>query len=138
VSFRGREFHGFLLRREGHQCVDRWRRMLVPGALEGPDLERTTGLEHQAPDRLIRHQPGEPVSGVGVGPVRSQDNGRPQISEPSEQVLDVVKQCFEAMSADCDRVTCSAKFDYRKGYRGRLDSKVKSVEEKVGRPLKTT
>ncbi len=55
-----------------------------------------------------------------------------------EQVLDVVKRCFEAMAADCDRVTCTAKFDYRKGYRGRLESKVKSVEEKVGRPLKTT
>ncbi len=55
-----------------------------------------------------------------------------------DQVLDVVRRCFEAMSADCDRITCSAKFDYRKGYRGRLESKVKSVEEKLGRQLKTT
>ena len=53
-----------------------------------------------------------------------------------DQVLDVVKQCFEAMAADCERITCSVKFDYRKGRSGRLESKIKSVEEKIGRPLK--
>ena len=52
-------------------------------------------------------------------------------------VLDVMSKCFEAMAADCDRVTCAAKFDYRPGYSGRLDAKVKSVEEKLGRKLKT-
>ena len=46
-----------------------------------------------------------------------------------DQVLAVVKQCFDAMAADCDRVSCSIKLDYRKGHRGRLHSKVKSVEE---------
>jgi uncharacterized protein (TIGR00106 family) len=53
-----------------------------------------------------------------------------------EQVLDVLKKCFAAMSEDCDRITCTAKFDYRRGYSGRLESKVASVEEKLGRTLR--
>ena len=52
------------------------------------------------------------------------------------QVLAVLQQCLEAMSADCDRITCTAKLDYRRGHQGRLDSKVKSVEEKLGRELR--
>ncbi len=54
------------------------------------------------------------------------------------EVLDVMKRCLEAMAADCDRITCTAKLDYRKGHRGRLESKVLSVEEKLGRKLRTT
>lgn len=52
------------------------------------------------------------------------------------QVLDLLKQCFEALAADCQRITCTAKIDYREGAAGRLDAKVSSVEEKVGHPLK--
>lgn len=55
-----------------------------------------------------------------------------------DQVLAVLKQCLEAMATDCDRVTCSAKLDYRKGYAGRLESKVASVEARLGRKLKTS
>jgi uncharacterized protein (TIGR00106 family) len=54
-----------------------------------------------------------------------------------DQVLAVLKSCFDALAADCDRITCSAKLDYRRGYSGRLDAKVTSVEEKVGHKLKT-
>lgn len=54
------------------------------------------------------------------------------------EVLDVMQKCFEAMAADCDRITCTAKLDYRRGHEGRLESKVKSVEEKLGIKLKTT
>lgn len=50
-----------------------------------------------------------------------------------DQVLDVMRKCFEAMSADCDRITCTAKFDMRRGHRGRIRGKVKSVEEKLTR-----
>jgi uncharacterized protein (TIGR00106 family) len=53
-----------------------------------------------------------------------------------DQVLDVLRRCFDAMAADCDRVTCTAKLDFRRGHRGRLEAKVKSVEEKLGRKLK--
>jgi uncharacterized protein (TIGR00106 family) len=53
-----------------------------------------------------------------------------------DQVLAVLKKCLEAMAADCDRITCTAKLDYRKGFSGRLKTKVASVEEKLGRTLK--
>jgi uncharacterized protein (TIGR00106 family) len=53
-----------------------------------------------------------------------------------DQVMGVVKQCFDALAADCDRIECSLKFDYRKGQQGRLESKVGSVEQKLGRPVK--
>jgi uncharacterized protein (TIGR00106 family) len=54
-----------------------------------------------------------------------------------DQVLDLMRLCIEATAADCQRVTCSAKIDYRRGHSGRLHSKVASVEEKLGRRLKT-
>ncbi len=53
-----------------------------------------------------------------------------------DQVMGVVKECFETMSSDCDRIACTVKLDYRKGQKGRLESKVQSVEQKVGRKLK--
>jgi uncharacterized protein (TIGR00106 family) len=54
-----------------------------------------------------------------------------------DQVLEVLRKCFIELSTDCQRITCSAKFDYRRGYQGRLEAKVRSVEEKLGRKLKT-
>ena len=54
-----------------------------------------------------------------------------------DDVLAVVRRCFEALSTDCDRVSCSIKIDYRKGKGGRLESKVRKVETLVGRPLKS-
>jgi uncharacterized protein (TIGR00106 family) len=53
-----------------------------------------------------------------------------------DDVLGVLKKCLEAMAADCDRITCTAKLDYRRGHSGRLETKVASVEEKLGRSLK--
>lgn len=54
-----------------------------------------------------------------------------------DEVFAVVRDCFEAMMSDCDRITCSIKVDYRKGPGGRLESKIRSVEKRVGRQLKT-
>lgn len=53
-----------------------------------------------------------------------------------DQVMDVVQKCFHRMAADCDRVECTIKLDYRKGHQGRLESKVASVEQKLGREVK--
>ena len=53
-----------------------------------------------------------------------------------DDVLGVLKKCFQAMATDCERITCTAKLDYRRGHSGRLKAKVASVEEKIGRPLK--
>ena len=54
-----------------------------------------------------------------------------------DQVLGVLRACYDALADDCDRIVCNSKFDYRKGRTGRLVSKVTSVEEKVGRKLVT-
>jgi uncharacterized protein (TIGR00106 family) len=53
-----------------------------------------------------------------------------------DQVIEVVRQCFRAMAEDCDRIECSVKLDYRKGSQGRLEGKVASVEQKLGRAVK--
>jgi uncharacterized protein (TIGR00106 family) len=54
-----------------------------------------------------------------------------------EQVLELLRRCIEALASDCPRVTCSAKLDYRQGASGRLDAKVRSVADKLGKSLKT-
>jgi uncharacterized protein (TIGR00106 family) len=53
-----------------------------------------------------------------------------------DQVLDVVRQCFAALAADCERIECSVKIDHRQGRANRLDGKVASVEAKLGRPVR--
>ncbi len=53
-----------------------------------------------------------------------------------DEVMGVVKACWERMSDDCDRISTVMKIDYRKGKTGRLSSKMESVEKKVGRTLK--
>src|SRR5580700_9180552 len=55
-----------------------------------------------------------------------------------DAVLTVVTKCYEAMSQDCDRISCSIKIDARKGASGRLTSKVESVEKLLCRKLKST
>lgn len=52
-----------------------------------------------------------------------------------EEVMSVVAKCFERMKDDCNRISVSLKIDYRKGKTGRLDSKIKSIEDKLGRKI---
>lgn len=52
-----------------------------------------------------------------------------------DQLLDLLKQCIDVVIQDCDRVSVSAKLDYRKGRSGALDAKVASVERRLGRPI---
>ncbi len=53
------------------------------------------------------------------------------------QVLEIMRKCIEAVAEDNPRVSCTAKLDYRRGASGRLVSKVQSIQEKLGRPLRT-
>jgi uncharacterized protein (TIGR00106 family) len=52
------------------------------------------------------------------------------------QLLDLLRRSVEAVAADCDRVSVSAKIDYRKGHGGALTAKVASVEKQLGHALK--
>lgn len=53
-----------------------------------------------------------------------------------DEVMNVVKQCLEKMSEDCNRVTCTIKLDWRRDATGRLDTKVQSVQQRLGRELR--
>lgn len=54
-----------------------------------------------------------------------------------DDVLGVVKKCFQRMRKDCSRISCVMKIDYRRGHKGRLGGKVASVEKRLKRKLKT-
>src|SRR5438132_7247506 len=54
-----------------------------------------------------------------------------------DEVLAVVRRCFEVLQTDCDRISCSIKIDHRKGPGGRLQSKVRKVETLMKESLKT-
>ena len=53
-------------------------------------------------------------------------------------LIGLLDKSFRNFEAQSDRVSLSVKFDHRKGKSGRLSGKVKSVEEKLGRTLKTS
>ena len=52
-----------------------------------------------------------------------------------DDVLGVVRSCYERMRQDCERIICAIKIDYRQGTSGRLESKIKSVERRLGRDV---
>jgi uncharacterized protein (TIGR00106 family) len=54
-----------------------------------------------------------------------------------DEALVIIKKCYEQLAPDCSRIYSTVKFDIRKGPAGRLESKVKSVEVKIGKKLKT-
>jgi uncharacterized protein (TIGR00106 family) len=54
-----------------------------------------------------------------------------------DDLLALLNRCFRALEKDSDRISLNVKFDYRKGPAGRIRSKVRSVEQRAGRPLKT-
>lgn len=51
-----------------------------------------------------------------------------------DEVLAVVRRCFQVLQTDCNRISCSIKIDYRKGPGGRLRSKVEKVRTLTGSP----
>ena len=54
-----------------------------------------------------------------------------------DQVMGVISKCYQRMSADCKRISVSIKIDARAGHDGRLDAKIKKVEQTLGRQLDT-
>jgi uncharacterized protein (TIGR00106 family) len=53
-----------------------------------------------------------------------------------DEVLQLMRRCIEELARDNDRVSCTAKLDYRQGVAGQLKAKVTSVEQQLGRTLK--
>ena len=48
-----------------------------------------------------------------------------------EEGLEIVNRAYEILQVDCNRIYSTIKIDYRKGYKNRLEQKVKSVEQKL-------
>jgi len=53
-----------------------------------------------------------------------------------EELLALLTRCFHDLEKDSDRISLQVKFDCRKGVKGALKSKIKSVENKAGRAFK--
>lgn len=54
-----------------------------------------------------------------------------------DEVFGVVKKCYERMRKDCKRISIGIRVDYRKGPKGRLESKIASVERTLKRKIRT-
>ncbi len=52
--------------------------------------------------------------------------------ETFEGATELLNKCYAVLEPDCNRVYCSAKFDVRKGSTGKMESKIKSIEQKIG------
>lgn len=53
-----------------------------------------------------------------------------------DDVMALVKQCFEELKTDSKRISISMKIDYRDGKDSRMKSKIEHVETILKRPLK--
>jgi len=53
-----------------------------------------------------------------------------------DEVIQLIRKCHEAAMSHSGRVLTNISIDDRKGLGGRIDGKVKSVEEKLGRDLR--
>ena len=54
-----------------------------------------------------------------------------------DEVMQVIRQCRDTVTADCDRVLMRLTIDDRKGASGRLSGNVESVEKALGRSVQT-
>ena len=54
-----------------------------------------------------------------------------------EEVFALIHKCLKSLEKDCNRISISVKIDYRKRRKGGIDAKTKSIENRLGRNLKT-
>jgi len=54
-----------------------------------------------------------------------------------DEIMGLIKKCHKKILKDSDRVLTTITIDDRKGRTGRITGKVKSVERKLGKKLKT-
>ena len=54
-----------------------------------------------------------------------------------DEVMAVVKDCFDKMQEDCNRISCSIKIDYRKNKKNRIQGKIDSIKAKLGKSIHT-
>lgn len=54
-------------------------------------------------------------------------------TETIEAALELIQQCYRLLEPDCDRVYATVKMDIRKNQVNALDSKIKSIEQRIGK-----
>ena len=52
-----------------------------------------------------------------------------------DEVMGVVKQCFDVLKEESNRIYITIKADYRKGKEDTLNKKIATVEQRLGRSL---
>lgn len=57
-------------------------------------------------------------------------------TETFDESLAVINKSYLILSEYSDRIYCTAKFDSQKGKSGRLQTKIESIENKIGRVSK--
>ncbi|MEN2994685.1 MAG: MTH1187 family thiamine-binding protein [Thermodesulfovibrio sp.] len=53
-----------------------------------------------------------------------------------DEIMSLIKKCRDSLMEEVERIIIDIKIDDRKGATGRIEGKVKSVEEKIGKQLK--
>lgn len=53
-----------------------------------------------------------------------------------DEIMNLIKKCKDILMGEIDRLVIDIKVDDRKGTKNRIEAKVKSVEEKIGKSLR--
>ncbi len=53
-----------------------------------------------------------------------------------DEAWSIIRNSYKQLEPDCGRIYMNLKMDYRKGQKDRLNQKIQSVEDKIGRPVK--
>ena len=53
-----------------------------------------------------------------------------------DEAINLINTAYKQLEKDCNRIYSIVKFDIRKGEKGRIEKKVKSVEEKLKKGVK--
>jgi len=53
-------------------------------------------------------------------------------TETMAQALEIIQKAYVMLEPDCERVYCVATFDIKKGDKGRMSQKIKSIVNQIG------
>ncbi len=53
-------------------------------------------------------------------------------TETLSQALEILQKAYAILEPDCERVYCAATFDIKKGNKGRMSQKIKSIVNEIG------
>jgi uncharacterized protein (TIGR00106 family) len=53
-------------------------------------------------------------------------------TETMDEALDLIRKAYAELEPDCKRIYSTVKFDIRKGPKGRMEQKIRSIENKIG------